>query len=428
MATKDKSTLTRRQLVLGAGAVAVGGAAAGVAGCDSSSRPARSHAASKPVPLVELGSQPAGLPIRQHAWSATLSLDSFGNTVVPEYDRLLFFNVEGQPGPNSARLLEAALRTLERRFRWGPSGLLFTAGWSPDYFEHVLGVASPIPHAKSLSDFELPSIDTYDLCLHLACNDERTLSDVEAALVHGEKLPGADGPLDISAALQWRETRTGFVGTGLPYAHQRVGGIPAGDPVPKSSPLFMGFKSNFKKNQATEDDVTIPSGEFAEGTTQHVSYMRLRLASWYQGTSELQRTQLMFSAETTPEDVSKFTTNPPSNSDDVNRAINHYGLIGHAQTSARARRNGRPRIIRRDFDTVDGGQAGLHFVAIQRTIDDFVRTRTAMNASGAQLQNPAITDTINNGINQFIFVLKRANYILPSRPQRAFPLVPRHPA
>ena len=38
-----------------------------------------------------------------------------------------------------------------------------------------------------------------------------------------------------------------------------------------------------------------------------------------------------------------------------------------------------------------------------------------MNASSAQLQNPAITDTVNNGINEFIFVLKRANYILPPR-------------
>ena len=34
------------------------------------------------------------------------------------------------------------------------------------------------------------------------------------------------------------------------------------------------------------------------------------------------------------------------------------------------------------------------------------------------------TDTINNGINQFILVLKRANYIVPSRANRSFPLLP----
>ena len=47
-----------------------------------------------------------------------------------------------------------------------------------------------------------------------------------------------------------------------------------------------------------------------------------------------------------------------------------------------------------------------------------------MNASSAQLYNPAITDTVNNGINEFMFVLKRANYIIPSRAERSFPLLP----
>ena len=46
-----------------------------------------------------------------------------------------------------------------------------------------------------------------------------------------------------------------------------------------------------------------------------------------------------------------------------------------------------------------------------------------MNAANAQLQNPSITDTVNNGINEFIFVLRRANFILPPRPLRSFPLL-----
>jgi hypothetical protein len=126
----------------------------------------------------------------------------------------------------------------------------------------------------------------------------------------------------------------------------------------------------------------------------------------------------------TPQDVAGFTTDAPSEPHKLNQAINHYGVIGHAQTSARARRHGRPLIIRRDFNTVDGGQAGLHFVSVQRTIEDFVTTRNAMNAASAQLQNPAITDTVNNGINEFTFVLKRANYVLPTRAERSFPLLP----
>ncbi len=185
----------------------------------------------------------------------------------------------------------------------------------------------------------------------------------------------------------------------------------------------MGFKSALKKNQASEDAVTIPSGAFAEGTTMAVSHMTLSLDSWYQDLSYAQRVARMYSPQTTVEQVARFTTDAESNPDLLNQAIKS-GVIGHSQASARARRGGKPLILRRDFDTVDGGHAGLHFVSLQRTIQDFVTTRTAMNQANAQLQNPAITDTVNNGINEFMFVLRRANYILPAREQRSFPLLP----
>ena len=81
---------------------------------------------------------------------------------------------------------------------------------------------------------------------------------------------------------RWRETRTGFAGTGIPAAHQNVGGIPHGNPVPASAPLFMGFRSGLKRNQASEDAITLTGGPFTGGTTQHVSYMRL---GWTAGTA-----------------------------------------------------------------------------------------------------------------------------------------------
>ena len=414
----QRSGVTRRRFLVGASALAAGGAAVGVGldqalGQDSES-----------LPAVALPPPRPGLPLRQHAWADTEPYDSYGNRIAPRFDRLLLFDVDGTPTPDYARVLEASLRTLEHAYRWGPSGLLFTVGWSPDYFEHRLRVRSPIPYARPLSDFELPTIDTYGCCIHLASDDERRLAAIEAALVHGAPLPGVKNSLDISSVLRWKETRTGFTGAGLPAAHQHVNGIPPGNPVPASAPLFMGFKSNLKRNQASEDDVTITSGPFANGTTMHVSYMRLRLDSWYTDLSESQRVARMFAPEVTPQQVAHVTTDAASDPNLLGQAINRYGVIGHAQTSARARRNGKPIILRRDFNTVDGGQAGLHFVAVQRTIEDFVTTRNAMNASSAQLQNPGITDTVNNGINEFIFVLKRANYILPPRPDRSFPLVP----
>ena len=426
MVTPRPAWLTRRRFLLGAGtAVGVGAAAGAGVGIDRAR--AGGPAAASAVPDVKLAAQPAGLPARQHAWTAYLATDRQGNSIPPQFDRLLFFDVIGTPSPGYARLLEAALRTLERSFQWRPSGLLFTAGWGSSYFTDVLRVAPHIPSATALSDFEQPAIDDYHLCLHLASDDEARLAAVEAALTRGTPIPHYTDPaepLDISSALRLRETRTGFVGSGLPAERQDTGGIPAGQPVPVNAPLFMGFKSALKRNQATEDAVTIPDGPFAGGATMHASYLRLRLDTWYAQLSQQERVARMYAPQVTQAQVNHFTTDAESDPNLLGQAISRYGVIGHAQTSATARRNGKPLILRRDFDTTDGGEAGLHFVALQRSIEDFVTTRTAMNASSAQLRNPSITDTVNNGINEFIFVTKRGNYLLPTRAERSFPLLP----
>jgi hypothetical protein len=421
---RGESRLSRRRFLIGGATLAAGGVAAGIA-VEETSGDGRAGAGPRvgdqpALPLVALGGQPAGLPVRQHAWEASETRDRYGNPIAPRFDRLLFFDVRGRASTRHAHRLEAALRTLERRYRWSPDGLLFTVSWGPRYFARI-GAHSPIPAAKALSDFELPTIDDYELCLHLACDDQSRLAETEAALLHGASLAGAKGHLDVSAALVWRESRTGFTGAGLPATHQETGGIPPGRPVPESAPLFMGFRSNLKRNQASEDSVTIASGPFENGTTMAVSYMRLRLDSWYQDLSESERVARMYAPQVSPEQAARFTTDAESDPGRLGEAISRYGVLGHAQTSARARRHGKPIILRRDFNTVDGGQAGLHFVSLQRTIQDFVTTRTAMNASSAQLRNPAITATVNNGINEFLFVLRRANYIVPSRAERSFP-------
>ncbi len=409
--------VTRRRFLAGGAALAAGGAAAAI------ELQARASPTDRALTPVALGAQPAGLPARQHAWQRTLARDVDGNPIAPRFDRLLFFDVNGRPGLAHATRLEAALRTLERRFRWGPEGLLFVVGWGPSYFRRALRRASPIPPATALSDFELPRIDDYDLVVHLASNHQQRLLDVEHALTGRASLPDADGALDLAPVLTWRQTRTGFVGAGLPAAHQNVGGIPTNHPVPPSAPLYMGFRSNLKRNQATEDAVTITTGPFLQGTTMHVSYMRLRLDSWYGDLTDAQRVARMYAPQVTPQQVTRVTTDAPGDPQQIGQAIRRYGVIGHAQASARARRHGKPIILRRDFNTTDFGQAGLHFVALQQAIADFVATRTAMNQTSAQLQNPAITDTVNNGINEFIFVLKRGNYIVPARADRSFPMI-----
>jgi hypothetical protein len=409
--------LTRRGFIAGASLLTAGGLAAGATVTDS-----EATAATRALAPIALPAADPRLPSRQFAWGATLRTDEYGNTIAPSHDRLLMFDVIGRPTPEYARVLESALRELEAAFQWGPSGLLFTVAWGPAYFD-LIGEPTPIPAAKALSDFELPAIDRYHLCLHLACDSDEVLRGVESALVHGAPLTGVHRDLSLASILRWRETRTGFTAPGLPAANQHVGGIPPGNPVSATTPLFMGFKSNLKRNQATEDDVAISDGPHTDGTTMHVSYMRLRLDSWYQDLGERGRVARMYAPQISPKQAAGFTTDAASDPQLLDQAIRRYSVIGHAQTSARARRNGRPIILRRDFNTVDGGQAGLHFVAVQRTIADFIATRTAMNATSAQLENPAIGDTVNNGINEFIFVLKRANYIVPARTDRSFPML-----
>jgi hypothetical protein len=405
---------TRRQFLALVAAVAAASAGAGVA----AERGRRSTA--RPVPL---GTQPPGLPARQHAWDASLDRDSDGNRVPPRFSRLLMLDLQSSPSQDAAARLEHALRALERRYPWSPAGLLFVLGWGPSYFVRQLGLPSPIARPQALSSIELPVLDDYDACLHLACNDADRLAEIEAALVGGGRLAGSGGATDLRDIFALRDSRTGFVGAGLPARHQRTGGIPAGDVVSPQAPLFMGFKSSLRRNQATEDAVTIPGGPLAGGTTMQVSYMRLRLDSWYELLDERQRVARMYAPQVTPAQVRGFTQDARSDPGGFRDAVERYGVVGHSQTTARARIGGMPRILRRDFDTVDGGEAGVHFVSLQRTIADFVATRHAMNAGRAPLLNPDITPTVNNGINEFMLVLRRGNYAVPRRSRRAFPLL-----
>jgi len=136
--------------------------------------------------------------------------------------------------------------------------LLFTVGWGPHYFKEVLGIGSPIPGPTVLSTFERPVLDNYDVCIHLACDDEARLVAVAAALLHGRALPGVAGALRITDPLRWRETRAGFVGTGLPAQHQDVPGVPAGDPGKRDSAVRWDAAAGAEPLTASE---SAPSGE-----------------------------------------------------------------------------------------------------------------------------------------------------------------------
>lgn len=131
--------------------------------------------------------------------------------------------------------------------------------------------------------------------IHLASDYGSVMLAAEQALFGKQgTLNGVEMNATLTDVFERDDRRTGFVGKGLPAQHQDVGGIPDSKPVPDDAPLYMGFKSNFKRNQASEDRVTIQDGPFAGGTTQHISLIRLHLQQWYEQDSRYHREATMF--------------------------------------------------------------------------------------------------------------------------------------
>jgi hypothetical protein len=174
--------------------------------------------------------------------------------------------------------------------------------------------------------------------------------------------------------------------------------------------------------------VTIEKGPFSGGTTQHVSKIRLHLDQWYEQDSRDQRVAKMFCPAHAAEDrVEGVGDNLGTDSamgeectENVTQHAREQGMVGHSQKSATARENDSPVILRRDFDSTDGGEAGLHFLALQRTIGDFVNTREAMNGTDVA-EGSSVGQRVNNGILQYMTVERRGNFLLPPRSHRALP-------
>ncbi|ELY86320.1 DUF7405 family protein [Natrinema altunense] len=414
--------LSRRAFVRSA--VAIGGASA-LSACLQREEP-------EDVPQAALA--PDELPDRQHAWNEFLATDDHGNVVPPEHHLLLGLEYVGD-GPaeveRERERLEAALRTLERAYKRGNEGLAFTIGYGPNYFDRFdtdLPDGVDLPEPEALAPIEDPQLDEYDALVHLASDyGHVTLSAEEALKGDLDELNGLEVEGSLTGVFDVAERRTGFIGRGLPADNQAgVSGIPDGEPVPEDAPLFMGFKSGFRKTQASEDRVTIGEGPFAGGTTIHLSKIQLHLHQWYEQDSRDQRVAKMFSPTHAEDglvegaghnlgDSSRVAEVGGSAADDAR----NEGTVGHAQKAARAREDGAPIILRRDFDSTDDDRAALHFLSLQRSIEDFVTTRRAM--TGSDLTEGSVNSRTNNGILQYISVRNRANYLVPPRDRRALP-------
>ncbi len=375
----------------------------------------------------------SGMPSRQHAWDEYLSRDSHGNVVAPRHRVLLLLNYNGDDIEEDREVMEEALKDLESAYKRGNDGLLFTISYSPNYFErNDVEYSADLQQPSALASFESPELENNDAVLHLASDYPHVVLEAEQALF-GElnELNGVSAEHSLSDIFETEDRRTGFVGTGLPAENQDVEGIPQSKPVSKDSPLYMGFKSGFKKNQASEDRVTIREGKFSGGTTQHVSKLDLNLNQWYEQDSRYQRVGKMFCPVHAEEELVEGVGENLGDTDQIEERgcpahtgdhAEEFGMVGHSQKSARARKDGSPLIIRRDFDsTNEGEKAGLHFVALQRGTQEFVDTRESMNGSDIA-EESAVGQRTNNGILQYINVERRGNYLLPPREKRSLPV------
>ncbi|USZ69816.1 Tat pathway signal protein (plasmid) [Halorussus salilacus] len=423
----ETGRLSRRQFAKAA--VAIGGASALSACLDRSGGPD-----------VPQGSEdPSSVPGRQHAWNGALPTDDHGNDVMARHHVLLLLDYagDGTPTDDERETVESALRSLERAYArsdGGEVGLLFTVGYSPAYFERFddgLPESVDLPDPEPLAPFEDPDPDDQDAVVHLASDHpEVVLAAEEALLGEQSELNGVEMDADLSGILEKADRRTGFTGDGLPADNQDVQGVPDSGPVSEDAPMFMGFKSGFRKSQATEDRVTIPEGPFAEGTTLQLSRIRLQLRQWYEQDSRSQRVAKMFCPVHAEEDLVEGAGDNlgdtakieekgcPAHAGDHART---KGMVGHSQKSARAREDGDPVILRRDFNSTDDDEAGLHFVSLQRSISDFVDTRDAMNGEDLAEESAALGQKNNNGILQYMDVLRRGNFLIPPRELRALP-------
>jgi len=374
---------------------------------------------------------PSSLPERQHAWNEVLATDEAGNVLNARHHVLVLLSLPGDQPPTDAMrsTVEAAFRSLDRAYARGNQGLLFTVGYSRSYFDRFddpLPEGVDLPHPEPLAPFEDPEMDDADVLLHLASDRPAVVLRAEQALrgnsrtLNGVEMAGA-----LTDVFQSEDRRTGFVGAGLPAEHEDVADVSEGA-ISEDAPLFMGFKSGFEKNQASEDRVTIESGPFAGGTTEHLSRMSIDLHQWYEQDGRYQRVAKMFCPEHaeagTVEGVGENLGTDSGMDDcaDPIEAAREYGIAGHSQKMISVRENDSPIILRRDFDSTDGDRPGLHFLALQETIEDFARTRQAMNGIDVADESAVGTRT-NNGLLQYIAVSRRGNYLVPPRSLRALP-------
>jgi hypothetical protein len=461
--------LTRRRLLAGAAAGAVGAGAGIYELVDRlASSPARPAAVRRPR--------------EQHLLEGvgTITDDGVEVLVPPLHHRVVTARVRPGTDLRAAQAeLERRLAGLDRRFEPTPAGLGVTVAWGLPYFRRFVPALAkthlPVD-VRATRERNRPVSALLDAVRFPSDPKETVLEDNDLAVLLRSDDPahvdaGAKAIFDGFDALEQTSVRRGFVGGGfsgrqsLPKRMAVAAGVAGAELIPDGAQLFLGFTSTQRAamghgriaNLETLGYARDPHGYFRGGTTMHLSHVREDLEGWYLNFDFSQRVSTAFrpdlpgvrpNAQTVPQ-----APRDVSSERQVERSYHRFGAIGHSaaiQTSSRLQRRhvgpdgtvyevGAAIPQRADFNTLDNPfawssqpardgmsqspAAGVHFLVFNPTSDDFHRNRLAMDGvlpDGTKLRFPP--GSRGQGFNSVLKTTHRQNFIVPPREHRSFPL------
>jgi hypothetical protein len=464
--------LTRRQLLGGAAAGALGAAGIYELVDQLTESPQRA---------------PAGtLPVEQHLLAGMKTIEHEGVEVIepPLHHQVLTakLRVEARRSnlQEAQETLEQALRGLESRYEVTPAGLAVTVAWGLPYFRrHVAGLApmhlpidrrasrsreAPVPAVLDAVRFPSDPADTIlednDVAILIRSDDRRHVAD------------GAKALFDEAGDLfELTSVRKGFQGggfggaTSLPKAMATAAGVPGADLIPDTAQLFLGFTSTQTHTQGqsaianfeTLGLVDVRDGYFRGGTNLHLSHIFEDLEAWYLDFDFRERVDTTFRPRLKAKDGAQTLPQRPQDAageGDVTTDFRRFGAIGHGASiqptsrlqmdvrgaDGRLYRKGSAIPLRADFNTLDNPffwtvhpkrdgfeerpAAGVHFLTFNPSSDDFRRNRLAMDGvfpDGTRL--PLQARSRGQGLNSVLHTTHRQNFLVPPRARRSFPLV-----
>jgi hypothetical protein len=464
--------LTRRQLLGGAAAGALGAAGIYELVDQLTESPERA---------------PAGaLPAEQHLLAGMKTIEHEGVEVIepPLHHQVVTakLRVEARrPDLQDAQeTLEQALRGLESRYEVTPAGLAVTVAWGVPYFRRYVPALAvrhlpidrrasrtgeaPVPALLDAVRFPSDPADTIlednDVAFLIRSDDRQHVAD------------GAEALFDEAGDLfELTSIRKGFQGggfggaTSLPKAMATAAGVPGADLIPDTAQLFLGFTSTQTHTQGQSASanfetlglVDVRDGYFRNGTNLHLSHIFENLEAWYLDFDYRERVDTTFRPELEAKEGAQTLPQPPKDAArerDVRTDFRRFGAIGHGASiqptsrlqmdvrgaDGRLYRKGSAIPLRADFNTLDNPffwtadpkrdrfheqpDAGVHFLTFNPSSDDFRRNRLAMDGvfpDGTRL--PIQQRSRGQGLNSVLRTTHRQNFLVPPRSRRSFPLV-----